>query len=117
MLGNKIDVPAAASEEEVRMGLGLNALTTGKGKAPEGIRPVELFMCRYDEGQVGDEVVVQQVFMSGGFWGEHYNGAFHWWADFVWNKFLRSALYWGVICRGFVWGPRVRECVLTEGVQ
>lgn len=45
VLGNKIDVPSAASEEELCMSLGLNALTTGKGKAPEGIRPVELFMC------------------------------------------------------------------------
>ena len=51
VLGNKIDVPSAASEEELRRSLGLNALTTGKGKAPEGIRPVELFMCRWGCGE------------------------------------------------------------------
>merc|ERR1712127_753817 len=46
MLGNKIDLGRAASEDELRVALGLHHLTTGKGKtAPRGIRPMELFMC------------------------------------------------------------------------
>ena len=46
MLGNKIDLGRAASEDELRVNLGLHHLTTGKGKtAPPGIRPMELFMC------------------------------------------------------------------------
>ena len=46
MLGNKIDLGRAASEDKLRVNLGLHHLTTGKGKsAPPGIRPMELFMC------------------------------------------------------------------------
>jgi GTP-binding protein SAR1 len=47
VLGNKIDVPTAASEEELRQWLGLS-YTTGKGKVAlsgSKIRPLELFMC------------------------------------------------------------------------
>lgn len=46
VLGNKIDIPTAASEEELRQWLGLT-YTTGKGKAnlDTKIRPLEVFMC------------------------------------------------------------------------
>mmetsp|Transcript_16193 Transcript_16193/g.41563 ORF Transcript_16193/g.41563 Transcript_16193/m.41563 type:complete len:192 (-) Transcript_16193:65-640(-) len=46
VLGNKIDMPAAASEDELRIALNLMH-TTGKGKVSlqEGIRAVEVFMC------------------------------------------------------------------------
>jgi GTP-binding protein SAR1 len=46
ILGNKIDVPRAAGEEELRSALGLHHLTTGKGTAvpSSDIRPIELFM-------------------------------------------------------------------------
>ncbi|KAG8468424.1 hypothetical protein KFE25_013507 [Diacronema lutheri] len=46
VLGNKIDMGRAASEDELRSALGLHHLTTGKGKvALKDIRPIELFMC------------------------------------------------------------------------
>lgn len=46
ILGNKIDLGRAASEDELRIQLGLHQNTTGKGKvALSGIRPMELFMC------------------------------------------------------------------------
>lgn len=46
VLGNKIDIPTAASEEELRQWLGLT-YTTGKGKVAleAKMRPVEVFMC------------------------------------------------------------------------
>lgn len=48
VLGNKIDIPQAASEDELRMQLGLTNYTTGKGKVDlkeSNIRPIEVFMC------------------------------------------------------------------------
>eukprot|EP00922_Rhytidocystis_sp_ex-Travisia-forbesii_P054061 GHVS01080206.1.p1 GENE.GHVS01080206.1~~GHVS01080206.1.p1 ORF type:complete len:193 (+),score=28.06 GHVS01080206.1:146-724(+) len=47
VLGNKIDKPQAASEEELRQYLGLHShITYGRDrKGDSGIRPVELFMC------------------------------------------------------------------------
>ena len=46
VLGNKIDMGKAASEDELRIQLGLYQTTTGKGKvALNGIRPMEIFMC------------------------------------------------------------------------
>jgi GTPase SAR1 family protein len=48
ILGNKIDLPYAASEEELRFNLGLTNFTTGKGKvnlADSNVRPLEVFMC------------------------------------------------------------------------
>ncbi|KAH7288570.1 hypothetical protein KP509_31G032100 [Ceratopteris richardii] len=48
VLGNKIDIPIAASEDELRYYLGLSGSTTGKGKvnlADSNIRPIEVFMC------------------------------------------------------------------------
>lgn len=48
ILGNKIDIPVAASEDELRYYLGLSSYTTGKGKVNLGdsnMRPIEVFMC------------------------------------------------------------------------
>jgi GTP-binding protein SAR1 len=48
VLGNKIDIPYAASEDELRYYLGLTGITTGKGKVNLGdsnVRPIEVFMC------------------------------------------------------------------------
>ncbi|MFQ6635267.1 hypothetical protein Gotur_011175 [Gossypium turneri] len=48
ILGNKIDIPYAASEDELRYHLGLTNFTTGKGKVNLGdsnVRPLEVFMC------------------------------------------------------------------------
>ncbi|GAB2282210.1 GTP-binding protein SAR1a [Dionaea muscipula] len=48
ILGNKIDIPYAASEDELRYCLGLSSYTTGKGKRvnlADHSRPVEVFMC------------------------------------------------------------------------
>ncbi|XP_014677538.1 PREDICTED: GTP-binding protein SAR1b-like isoform X1 [Priapulus caudatus] len=48
VLGNKIDIPGAASEDELRSMFGLHGQTTGKGNIPKGElhgRPLELFMC------------------------------------------------------------------------
>jgi len=49
VLGNKIDYPAAASEDELRHALNLTNYTSGKGKVnmsdrPD-VRPIEVFMC------------------------------------------------------------------------
>ena len=48
VLGNKIDIPGAASEDEIRQCFGLHGNTTGKGTVPRSelhTRPMELFMC------------------------------------------------------------------------
>jgi len=48
ILGNKIDKPGAASEDEVRNFFGLYQLTTGKGTVSRSElpgRPLELYMC------------------------------------------------------------------------
>jgi len=48
ILGNKIDIPQAANEEELRVVFNLHGSTTGKGKIPANQlagRPLELFMC------------------------------------------------------------------------
>ncbi|KAL0420111.1 UNVERIFIED_CONTAM: GTP-binding protein SAR1A [Sesamum radiatum] len=45
ILGNKIDIPYAASEDELRYHLGLTGVTTGKGKvnlADSNVRPLEV---------------------------------------------------------------------------
>jgi len=48
VLGNKIDIPTAASEDELRNALGLYShMTYGRDakKGQTGVRPIELFMC------------------------------------------------------------------------
>ena len=48
ILGNKIDIPYASSEDELRYYLGLTGVTTGKGKVDltdTNVRPIEVFMC------------------------------------------------------------------------
>ncbi|KAL7104857.1 hypothetical protein ACP275_07G007700 [Erythranthe tilingii] len=48
ILGNKIDLHYAASEDELRYYMGLTGVTTGKGKvnlADTNVRPIEVFMC------------------------------------------------------------------------
>ncbi|KAE8701994.1 GTP-binding protein SAR1B [Hibiscus syriacus] len=48
ILGNKIDIPYAASEDELRYHLGLTNFTTGKGKVnleDSNVRPLDVFMC------------------------------------------------------------------------
>ena len=48
ILGNKIDIPYAASEDELRYRMGLSNFTTGKGRvdlANTNVRPLEVFMC------------------------------------------------------------------------
>ncbi|KAB5538351.1 hypothetical protein DKX38_015884 [Salix brachista] len=48
ILGNKIDIPYAASEDELSYHLGLNNFTSGKGKVnltDSNVRPLEVFMC------------------------------------------------------------------------
>lgn len=47
VLGNKIDMPTAASEPELRAVLGLSETTGKDGRSGKetGVRPVEVFMC------------------------------------------------------------------------
>ena len=48
VLGNKIDLPGAVSEQELRYVLGIATATTGKGNVNRSDiagRPMELFMC------------------------------------------------------------------------
>lgn len=48
ILGNKIDCPGAAAEEEIKQLFGLHQMCTGKGKIARSEipgRPIEIFMC------------------------------------------------------------------------
>ena len=60
VLGNKIDDPRSASEEELRHVMGLYGQTTGKGKTVSKSelpgRPLELFMCSIAKRQGYGEV-------------------------------------------------------------
>ena len=63
ILGNKIDVPGAASEQEIREVMGLTH-TTGKGNVPcENVRPIEVFMC---------SMVMKQGYSEGFKWISQY---------------------------------------------
>ena len=74
VLGNKIDVPSAASEDELRMALGLHQ-TSGKdpnatANRDSGVRPIELFMCS----------VVRKM---------GYADGFRWMAQFLWGPYQK----------------------------
>lgn len=60
IFGNKIDLPSAVSEDQLRAALNLS-VTTGKSTStlPPNIRPIELFMC---------SVVRRQGFREGFSW-------------------------------------------------
>ena len=45
ILGNKIDIPGAASEGEIRHAMGLLETVGKEGRVDTGIRPTEVFMC------------------------------------------------------------------------
>ena len=45
VLGNKVDMGTAAGELELKDGLGLTYMTTGKQNFSKGIRPIEIYMC------------------------------------------------------------------------
>ncbi|KAL8027985.1 hypothetical protein ABFX02_14G131700 [Erythranthe guttata] len=48
ILGNRIDIPYAASKEELSYHLGLMGITSGKDKvnlSDSNVRPIEIFMC------------------------------------------------------------------------
>eukprot|EP00056_Hartaetosiga_gracilis_P021533 m.24765 g.24765 ORF g.24765 m.24765 type:complete len:194 (-) comp9128_c2_seq2:970-1551(-) len=54
ILGNKIDIPGAASEEQLMLALDIDGLRTGRGKIHRSsftMRPLEMFMCSVSEGQ------------------------------------------------------------------
>lgn len=66
ILGNKIDIPQAASEEELRETLGLGNFTTGQGVvdlSDSKVRPLEIFMC---------SIVKQQGYGAGIKWLSQY---------------------------------------------
>lgn len=67
ILGNKIDIPGAASEGEIRHAMGLLETSGKEGKVDSGIRPTEVFMCSivrrtgYGDGKPSwSEAVAQQ---------------------------------------------------------
>ena len=45
ILGNKIDLPTACSEDDLRAQLGLFQTTGKAGGVLKDIRPIEIFMC------------------------------------------------------------------------
>lgn len=63
ILGNKIDSPRAVSENEVRNYLGLLQTTGKTATVPNGVRPLELFMC---------SIVMRQGYAEGFKWLSQY---------------------------------------------
>eukprot|EP00055_Hartaetosiga_balthica_P010905 m.48023 g.48023 ORF g.48023 m.48023 type:complete len:198 (-) comp7371_c0_seq1:326-919(-) len=54
VFGNKIDIPGAASEDELILALELDGMVTGKGTVKQSsmtTRPLEVFMCSVSEAQ------------------------------------------------------------------
>jgi hypothetical protein len=72
ILGNKIDVPEAVSEDELRAQLGLFNTTTGKGKIPLNVRPIEVFMCSVKEKAGYGDGIFFSVYSLGFLWLSNY---------------------------------------------
>jgi len=58
ILGNKVDIPDAVSQEELTYRLGLDGQLTGKDGGDVGVRPIEVFMCSVKNKQgYGDGIM------------------------------------------------------------
>merc|ERR1711916_250634 len=58
ILGNKVDIPDAVSQEEPTYRLGLDGQLTGKDGGDVGVRPIEVFMCSVKNKQgYGDGIM------------------------------------------------------------
>ena len=112
VLGNKIDIPTAASEEELRQWLGLT-YTTGKGKVTitdSNIRPLEVFMC---------SVVKRQGYGEAFRWAAQVGGVERWCGNEEWGSSVALLVTgWAVKHRamGRCSAGRCRWVVWREGV-